>query len=401
MKSIKMPFGLNKGNNSLIHISHAKIGKKCECVCPNHECGANLIAVKGNIRQHHFRHEAGYECDKGLESSIHLGAKKIISEKKILMLPEYICSVRERDRSGKEYVEQKIIIRGKEFIKFDTVQEEKCIYEMKADLIAIKNDREIIIEIFYSHKVDEEKIYKIKNNNISAIEIDLSNVKPEDVKDLDSFWLCINDAKNIKWLHNARDVEERKKLTDKIQSMINAQEEKIRKQQQAEKDKLQTAIKNLQDYINNIKDSKDYGEEHLAWKYAKQRLHLSWQELPSILNMDVPGGDWIFGCDHRVWQSAFYSYMSSRKIGGKFCVKMISEWLIKKGCKVSPYIKIITIYNKNHPSIVPDNLKSNTWNVLKSYFFQLHDLGVLKYVNNDYNQPGNVWFEIKSKELKQ
>jgi len=61
---LKLPFGLNQ-NNILVHIADAESGKNCSCVCPS--CQSPLIAVKGNIKQHHFRHAVVNECEGGME----------------------------------------------------------------------------------------------------------------------------------------------------------------------------------------------------------------------------------------------------------------------------------------------------------------------------------------------
>ena len=76
---IKLPFGLNE-NNILVHIADVKRGKKCYCVCPS--CRSPLIAAKGSKKQHHFKHAFDNECKSGLESAVHLAAKKMIMERK-------------------------------------------------------------------------------------------------------------------------------------------------------------------------------------------------------------------------------------------------------------------------------------------------------------------------------
>ena len=82
---IKLPFGLNE-NNIIVHIADIESGDKCNLVCPS--CKSPLIAVKGNKKQHHFRHKNFRECKGGLESAIHLAAKQMIMEKKQLTLPK-------------------------------------------------------------------------------------------------------------------------------------------------------------------------------------------------------------------------------------------------------------------------------------------------------------------------
>jgi len=60
---IKLPFGLDE-NNSLVHIANVENCKECNCVCPS--CQSPLIAAKGKIKQHHFRHVVDSVCGCGL-----------------------------------------------------------------------------------------------------------------------------------------------------------------------------------------------------------------------------------------------------------------------------------------------------------------------------------------------
>lgn len=77
-RDIKLPFGLNV-DGVLVHISEVGNGKNCNCYCPS--CKSPLIAAKGRQIQHHFKHHIIHECDGGLESAIHLTAKKLFEKK--------------------------------------------------------------------------------------------------------------------------------------------------------------------------------------------------------------------------------------------------------------------------------------------------------------------------------
>lgn len=99
-RDIKLPFGLNV-DGVLVHISEVGNGKNCNCYCPS--CKSPLIAAKGRQIQHHFKHHIIHECDGGLESAIHLTAKKIIREKKQITLPKYTTTALLIDSWGNLY----------------------------------------------------------------------------------------------------------------------------------------------------------------------------------------------------------------------------------------------------------------------------------------------------------
>lgn len=246
---IKIPFGLNK-SNVLVHISDVESGKKCGCICP--ACKSPLIASKkGRQRQEHFKHAAVIECEGAFESAVHLAAKKIITERKQLTLSQYLISVSKKDSRGREYTAQKTIVKHGTNINFDSVEEEVELQGMRADILAKKGAHQLIVEIFYRHKVDDQKREKITENNLSAIEINLSNLLPRDVQDWEAFWLYINDPQHIQWLHNAKahhaDYPElEKQVTEKIQE----QEEKYK---QEEIEAQERAQKELVSFPNDLK----------------------------------------------------------------------------------------------------------------------------------------------------
>lgn len=401
---IKLPFGLNE-NNTLVHISDVESGKKCGCVCPS--CRSPLIAAKGRKNQHHFKHAGGHTCEGGLESAIHLAAKQIIMQKKEITLPEYVSTVSKKDSRGEEYTASETIAQGGTVISFDSTQEEAELHGMKADIFATKGQKQLIIEIFYQHKVEDEKIEKIAKANISAIEINLSDLSPDDVKDWEIFWSTINDPQRVQWLYNAKAHRVEQRLGNRLEEEIHTQEKRynqkeIAKQKQAEKEKAQL-LQALEDLAflhseERIAQLKKESEEHPVWKRTSRYLSSSWQELPEFLNVDVPDGDWIFGCDRRVWQTAFYSYFINREESCFFSVSNVDKWLQSTvGCEVSRSAAIVGIYGRKYPQLVPANLSDNlpsSWKTLKAYFWHLRDLRILEFSGKDSKHPGSFWFEV-------
>ena len=223
---IKLPFGLK--NNKIIHIddiAEEEKGKKCGCVCPDPSCRSPLIAAKGDKNQHHFRHVSDCECKGGLESAIHMAAKQVIMERKQISLPEYVEIVSDIDSKGREHAEKEIVVQDGIPIEFDSVKGEKELHGIRADILARKGKTPLIIEIFYRHKVEEQKREKIAKAKISAIEINLSDLTPEDVRDMGTFSSCItSDPRRIKWLYNAKANNYRLKLEKKLAETIRKQE---------------------------------------------------------------------------------------------------------------------------------------------------------------------------------
>ena len=409
MKSlkIKLPFGLNE-NNIIVHITSVENGKNCKCICPC--CRSPLIAAKGTKNQHHFKHGTTIECEGGLESAIHMAAKQILMERQQINLPEYTITTSLMDSHGKEHPKSKTI-RGM-LISFDSVQEELTLGDMRADILAIKCNVKLIIEIFHRHKVDDQKIEKIKAANISAIEIDLSDLTPDDVKDWEAFWSYINDPNRIQWLHNAKtqihllqlEIQLREKL-DKLEKRY--EQEKIKKQQREllEKQQLRDALEELKHIANkeHISLLTKEAENNPVWLIHSRGLQLLLNELPDFLDHDVHNSDWIYGCDRRVWQTAIYNQFICKNNKSYFSVKQVDDWLQNVcGFKVPSCAKTVGKLSRCYPELVPIDILNNipsSWITLRSYFYHLDQLGRLMYTGNDRRHKGSCWFEILRRDF--
>lgn len=408
--NIKLPFALNE-NNVLVHIDDVESGKYCKCICPS--CLSPLIAAKGTKIQHHFKHAVIKVCEGGLESAIHLAAKKIIMEKKQLTLPECSSIASAIDSKGVTHTTEPVmVVRQGTIISFDSVQEEKTLDKMKADILAIAGTRQLIIEIFYRHKVEAEKIGKIIQADISAIEVDLSNLSPEDVKNWDHFWLYINDPERIQWLYNSKVhniifpklVNQLELQIQKIEMNYEYEEIIHKRNMQKERAKLVHAIEELKVLRSKehiIRLAQD-AEIHPSWKIYSQHLKLSFNNIHEFLYVDVPDGDWIFGSDKRVWQTAFYSYFICT-YPKPFCIKEIDEWLNNIAmCRTPPSAKILELYGNRYPDLIPPNILGNlpsSWKTLEFYLDHLCELGILEFSQStdDLAQKGNYWFKVVSK----
>lgn len=223
MKTIKLPFGLNE-NKILVHVTEVEKGKKCNCFCL--DCKSPLVASKGSIYQPHFKHAVDNGCEGGFESAIHLAAKQVIKKRKQVTVSKFTSIASSNDSLGVIHSSQKTIVKNGTIIRFDSVEEEVEVAGMRADILAKKGGTPLIIEIFYRHKVEDQKRKKIADADISAIEIDLSDLTPKDVKDWKTFELYLNDPKRVEWLHNAKDRIYYPDLEKQLLKIIQEQEKK-------------------------------------------------------------------------------------------------------------------------------------------------------------------------------
>lgn len=395
---IKHPFGLR--GNKLVSVSEVPRGRACECKCPNRVCGAPLEAVKGQQRQHYFRHYNRPECPGGVETAIHLKAKQLLIEKKQIKLPAYVIDQTRCDSKGMVHTFSKKFVEEGLEVSFDTVEAEIQIQDIRPDILAMLKDRKLIIEIFYSNKVSEEKMEKIKSLGISAIEIDLSRIKQEDVLNSEVFWLYMNDIANIHWLNYALKKDEQDKIDMEVSSLVTSQENiyKIKEEEQEtirkrDKEKFERALNDIgrimnKEYISKLTQN---GDQHHAWLNFGQKLNYKWLELPEFVRLEVVNGGWIFGCDKRVWQSAvFWRFVQNSS--SPFHLKSVYPWLRDQGkCRV-PACAVEVSKNLNiFSSITPKELidfPPYYWATLAEYFNYLCHKGILRPLKEkDWYKP--------------
>lgn len=159
---VMIPFGLRVKVNKIIHISEVESGLACDCICPN--CKKKLIARKGEIRAHHFAHYNGEECDLGVETSLHLGAKMILQRHKKLVVPSIYIEFGDRG---------KIKISREKEISFESINLETKFKDIIPDVTGYINGKFLFIEITVTHDLTKDKIGTIKRECIDTLEINL------------------------------------------------------------------------------------------------------------------------------------------------------------------------------------------------------------------------------------
>lgn len=191
MKQLNLIYALK--DEEAVHISEVDSGLKCGCVCP--ACGEKLVAKKGVKLMHHFAHHAGHICEYGYESSLHLAAKEIISKAKRFVLPPVYLDFPDSYKKSQ-------LLSPSKGISVDSVKLEQRYGNVVPDIVVTSNKKELFVEIFVTHRIDEEKLKKLKSANISTIEIDLSKLENTiTTEELSQILLNENEAKV--WKYNA------------------------------------------------------------------------------------------------------------------------------------------------------------------------------------------------------
>lgn len=179
MQTLK--YGLKDGQ--LVHIKDVENGLSCGCVCPS--CGGVLEACQGKHNQYHFKHYSIADCNHGSETALHIMAKSIVAESKLVYLPNIPIEINNsysRGRYGQSfngsmcsYSESYIEKDIPPDLRCDVLLEKLDYIEARRNLFQQYEPERLNVEIKVTHKVDIEKKLKIYNANLETIEIDLSD----------------------------------------------------------------------------------------------------------------------------------------------------------------------------------------------------------------------------------
>lgn len=198
MTEIKLPFGRNSSGR-IVSVDSVVSGIACGCFCPT--CSTPLIAAKGQIYRHHFRHQSE-TCSEAGETALHLFAKQTICER-LELAPIGLLSRAESEAS-----------------LFDG----GAITDV---LVQTASGEPVAIEIWVAHQVPQTKIELYNDHNHAALEIDLRNVHLADKSEAE--WrdaVLIEAPRN--WLSPMK--EERQQREQERLRWLQAQKEKIERE---------------------------------------------------------------------------------------------------------------------------------------------------------------------------
>lgn len=147
--------------NHIVHVDKVPNGLACNCHCP--KCNELLVAKNnGKVKKHHFAHQSNTDCKYAYETTLHLLAKNIIKDTKLIptINPDGTISMEIAD----------------------TIELEKRIGDIVPDIYACINGKNIAIEIYVTHKIDDVKYGKIQEYGLTTFEVDLSKIEVMDAE---------------------------------------------------------------------------------------------------------------------------------------------------------------------------------------------------------------------------
>lgn len=205
-----------------LHIRNAVSGLACNCRC---FCGRDMVAHKGQLRQH-FQHAPSSggrgACLSSGETALHKFAKEVLEKSCRLKLPALSA------KQGKSEIH---IVKEGEF-QFDGVALEERVGEIVPDVQCWKarpdgsEKRVVYVEFKVTHACGPEKIDRLKQMNVGAIEIDLSEYRNRPLEELGE---AILFKAPREWLHNPRVAEVSRSLQSMEHRRLDGIGEKARR----------------------------------------------------------------------------------------------------------------------------------------------------------------------------
>jgi hypothetical protein len=166
----RTPFGLKDGK--ILAPAEVDSGLACGCACVG--CGANLIAKKGAKVAWHFAHHEAPASQSCVESAIHAAAKQVVLEANYVRVPEKSVAVSRRLKNGTLHVKG-ITLSPARTIRFDFSRSEVWEQDVsiRPDVVGYRGERRLLVEMYFTHKVNAAKRQKLVALQLPALEVDL------------------------------------------------------------------------------------------------------------------------------------------------------------------------------------------------------------------------------------
>lgn len=210
-------------NGRMVAVKDVPSGLACGCRCP--ECSRRLVAKKGDVRAFHFAHEGDGSCQGAYESMVHRLAKDIIADDHGLTIPKVEARYKTETRTAFE----------EQWFPVDDVRLEVWRDGIRPDIVVNRmcprqgEKRELAVEIYVTHRVDDEKLAAIRARGLATIEIDLSDI-PRDIERCHLEPLVRQSASRC-WLFNPKQDEYNEALRLEVEEEERAEREDVVKRQ--------------------------------------------------------------------------------------------------------------------------------------------------------------------------
>lgn len=334
-------YGIRASDGKIISVDEVPqnmSGLACGCICAYCKRQLQACSLNGRVRSY-FRHhsenrsnnlaEQTIYCNANIanETALHKMAKQIIAQEKKIYLPCKNITVRE---AGIKDLPQKVEndipcfeLREAHMIEAQSVELEKRLDNFTPDIVFTMGQRELLIEVFVSHRVDEDKRQKAEKYGSAMLEIDLSSFSGNPISSEKLRDILLGEEKHRKWIYyplSAKFIERARSYYESTDIVKRYREEcEKKKREELDRKRRNYKIKNLFNekvYVNELKRLRSDKKFLEFYKNNRKSYWFSIKNIEEIpFFVDIPiTGEIIFKCDRRIWQSILFNrYIYGRK----------------------------------------------------------------------------------------
>ena len=339
MAEVKLQYGIRNGQ--VIHVNDLtkfESGIGCNCTCPR--CGEILIAKLANQRRakHFAHHPDAPPCDIQVaqQTALHRMAKVIIAREKKVVLPPVTFNLTDTQEykqlsptlkylCEKDAKEQVFEYKGATRVGFDSVKLEKRLSNIIPDLICSRQGTECLIEITVTHPVDEQKVSAARELGLSMVEMNLSDKFSKELPNEEKLTdFLVNQTTNRVWKFNTlwrKEPDEIKNLAQQkcaeyaryygqvyghgTLDGADADEPTSEDYLQVKKP-VQTSVRDaFEPYIYETLLKYVRNDQKFKKIYKTLRMYSTCPTPPFFVDIPIRG-EFVFGCDRRIWQSLLF-----------------------------------------------------------------------------------------------
>ena len=202
-KHFENPFAFKDGD--LVHISSVSRGLECGCVCPG--CDGRLLAAKGEVNAHHFRHAASNGgCSwysgggGGVETEWHRAAKLCFKGIQTITGLDFRERVVEKCLDGSLLGEDVFIPFPSD--RIEKVEIESAIDAFRPDVVlTFAGGRRLWLEVTVTNGPSPQKIEYLKSKRIEAVEVRVARTE-EGLSSVASANHLASNPSAVKWIFN-------------------------------------------------------------------------------------------------------------------------------------------------------------------------------------------------------
>jgi len=341
---LKVSLGVRE-DGKVVHITEidaqTERGLACRCTCA--ECGDQLVARLGKVRQRHFAHHTSRDCVTSDESALHRFAKEVflrnstfkVPEARVWMDSETASLVSKRHAEEHHSFEFSIALVSEcvapaGYVEYAEAVLERAVNEkLRPDVTLMRPSGEppLLVEVRVTHAVDEAKEAVLKALGLPCIEVDLSalhvgldSFDREGIErmliygDAEKYWVCVpGEATHVAALKERVLLEEEQyRLEDERKKLEEEERLRIEREKQHWLARTEDERRTKQERLLSAESIKAVQER----KGAELATHPMWLRNARILGVDggcIPyyvnekvKGEYLFTVPRTVWQSSLF-----------------------------------------------------------------------------------------------